>query len=46
MLVSRSFLEHHRLQREEEILGLTDFDVAPRHMASGYVDDDARLLSG
>ena len=46
MLVSRSFLQHHQLRHEEEILGLTDFDVAPRHMASGYVRDDARLLSG
>jgi len=46
MLVSQSFLQHHRMQHEREILGLTDFDVAPRHMASGYVHDDARLLSG
>ena len=46
MLVSRGFLQHHRLRHEREILGLTDFDVAPHHMASGYVRDDARLLSG
>src|SRR4051812_6712565 len=46
MLVSRSFLQHHRLRHEREILGLTDFDVAPHHMASGYVRDDARLLTG
>ncbi len=46
MLVSRSFLQHHQLRHEREILGLTDFDVAPHHMASGYVRDDARLLSG
>jgi AraC-like DNA-binding protein len=46
MLVSRSFLQHHRLRHEREILGLTDFDVAPHHMASGYVRDDQRLLSG
>jgi len=46
MLVSRSFLQHHQLRHEREILGLTDFDVAPHHMASGYVRDDARMLSG
>lgn len=46
MLVSRSFLQHHRLRHEREIIGLTDFDLAPHHMAAGYVRDDARLLSG
>lgn len=46
MLVSRSFLQHHQLRHEREILGLTDFDVAPHYMASGYVRDDARLLAG
>ena len=46
MLVSRSFLQHHQLRHERELLGRTDFDVAPHHMASGYVRDDARLLSG
>src|SRR5688500_8675031 len=46
MLVSRGFLRHHRLRHEREILGLTDFDLAPHHMAAGYVRDDARLLSG
>lgn len=46
MLLSRSFLQHYQLRHEREILGLTDFDVAPHPMASGYVRDDARLLSG
>ena len=46
MLVSRGFLQHHQLRHEREILGRTDFDVAPHHMASGYVRDDARLLTG
>jgi len=46
MLVSRGFLQNYQLRHEREILGLTDFDVAPQHMASGYVRDDARLLSG
>ena len=46
MLVGRGFLQNYQLRHEREILGLTDFDVAPHHMASGYVRDDARLLSG
>lgn len=46
MLISRSFLQHHQLRHESELLGLTDFDVAPHNMAAGYVRDDARLLSG
>jgi len=46
MLVSRSFLQHHQLRHERELIGLTDFDVAPHHMAAGYVRDDERLLSG
>ncbi len=46
MLVSRGFLQHHQMRHEQELVGLTDFDVTPHHMASGYVRDDARLLSG
>ena len=46
MLLSRSFLQHYQLRHECEILGMTDFDLAPHHMASGYVRDDKRLLSG
>jgi AraC-like DNA-binding protein len=46
MLVSRSFMQHYQMRHESEIIGFTDFDVAPLHMASGFVRDDARLLSG
>jgi len=46
MLVNRNFLQHYQLRHERDILGLTDFDVAPQDMASGYVRDDRRLLSG
>jgi AraC-like DNA-binding protein len=45
MLASRGFLRHHQLRHERDILGLTDFDLAPQHMAAGYVRDDLRLLS-
>ncbi|WP_240772723.1 AraC family transcriptional regulator [Phragmitibacter flavus] len=46
MLVSQSFLQHHQRRHESELLGLTDFDVAPQQMASGYLRDDAVLLAG
>lgn len=46
MLASRGFLQHHQMRQEPEILGLTDFDLVPHHMASGYVRDDALLLAG
>ena len=46
MLASRSFLQHHQMRHERELLGLTDFDVVPHHMAAGYVKDDLRLLAG
>lgn len=46
MFVGRNFLQHHQLRHEHELLGLTDFDVAPYPMASGYVSDDALLLAG
>ena len=46
MLASRAFLQHHQMRHERELLGLTDFDVVPHHMAAGYVRDDARLLAG
>lgn len=46
MLASRGFLQHHQMRHEREILGLTDFDLVPLHMASGYAQDDTRLLAG
>ncbi len=46
MLLSRNFLQNYQKRHERELLGLTDFDVAPQHMAAGFVRDDARLLSG
>jgi AraC-like DNA-binding protein len=46
MLASRGFLQNYQMRHEQELLGLTDFDVAPQHMVAGYVRDDARLLSG
>src|SRR5262249_18410748 len=36
----------YRMKSELEMLGLTDHDINPEAMASGYLQDDAQLLSG
>jgi len=46
MLASRGILDRYKMRHEREMLGLTDFDINPRHMAEHYVKDDRRLLSG
>lgn len=46
MFASRGILERYRMRHETEMLGLTDYDINPRHMADHYVRDDRRLLSG
>ena len=46
MLASRGILDHYWMRQECEMLGLTDFDINPRHMAEHYVKDERRLLSG
>jgi AraC-like DNA-binding protein len=43
MLVSRSILDRYGMSDETEMLGMTDFDLNPDHMASGYVADDAHI---
>ena len=46
MFVSQGILERYRMKSEQEMLGLTDRDINPEAMASGYLEDDAKLLSG
>lgn len=46
MFASRGILERYQMRHEAEMLGLTDYDINPRHMADHYVRDDRRLLSG
>ena len=46
MLASRGVLERYHMRGESEMLGLTDFDLNPNHMAGNYVSDDERLLTG
>jgi AraC-like DNA-binding protein len=46
MFVSQGILERYRMRTDEEMLGLTDYDINPGSMAKSYVEDDRRLLSG
>ena len=45
MFVSSGILERFHLKDEMEIVGLTDYDIAPTSMARSYVEDDRRLLN-
>ncbi|MCI0745568.1 MAG: AraC family transcriptional regulator [Verrucomicrobia subdivision 3 bacterium] len=44
MFASRSVLDLYGFGEETEIVGLTDFDLAPEQMAKSYVEDDAKIL--
>jgi AraC-like DNA-binding protein len=46
MFASRGLRERYSMEREGEILGMTDFDLNPDPMAESYVEDDRKLLSG
>jgi AraC-like DNA-binding protein len=45
MFASKGILQLYRMSDEREMLGLTDFDLNPEIMASGYVTDDQQLLA-
>jgi PAS domain S-box-containing protein len=38
------FVEKCGMRHEKELLGLTDFDVFPRHLAEKYVKDDQQVI--
>ena len=46
MVTSQSVLHRYNMVKDEEMLGLTDYDINPQSMAEGYVHDDERLLNG
>lgn len=46
MFASRAVLERYHMSDEDEILGITDFELNPGPMAEAYVRDDERLLNG
>jgi AraC-like DNA-binding protein len=44
--VNRGFLLNYALERIEEVLGRTDHDLSPPHLADQYQADDERVLEG
>jgi len=43
-MANRIFIQKCGLRRAEDLLGLTDYDVFPRHLAEKYIRDDARIV--
>ena len=44
--VNRGFLDNYGLNRAEQVLGKTDYDIAPAYLADAWVKDDQRVLRG
>lgn len=44
ILANRKDLENQGAKSEEEVLGKTDFDIFPRHIAEQFAQDDATVL--
>ncbi len=44
--VNRGFLLNYSLQQESEVVGKTDYDLSPRHLADQFRMDDEAVLEG
>lgn len=44
LYVNSAFLNNYNLARIEDVLGRTDHDLSPRHLADRFVEDDRRVL--
>jgi AraC-like DNA-binding protein len=44
--VNRGFLMNYALERVEQVIGRTDHDLSPAHLADQYRLDDERVLAG
>lgn len=44
--VNRGFLLNYALERVDDVIGKTDHDLSPAHLAEAYRLDDERVLSG
>lgn len=44
--VNRGFLLNYALERAEQVVGRTDYDLSPHHLADQYRLDDERALEG
>ncbi len=40
------FLEHIGVNALDQVIGLTDYDFAPRHIAEQFLADDRRTMKG
>ncbi|MEJ2442641.1 MAG: AraC family transcriptional regulator [Exilibacterium sp.] len=43
---NRHFLEHIGTHALDQVIGLTDYDFAPRHIAEQFLADDQRIIKG
>ena len=44
--VNRGFLDNYGLSNPEQVLGKTDYDIAPAYLADAWVRDDQKVLGG
>ena len=44
--VNRGFLLNYSLENRRQVIGRTDFDLSPHHLADQFRLDDARVLAG
>ena len=44
--INRGFLMNYSLERQSQVVGKTDYDLSPGHLADQYRLDDARVLAG
>jgi len=44
--VNRGFLLNYSLETQEQVVGKTDYDLSPRHLADQFRQDDALVLDG
>lgn len=44
--VNERLLNHYGVSSQAQVVGLTDFDFAPKHIARQFVTDDQRVMKG
>jgi AraC-like DNA-binding protein len=44
--VNRGFLLNYSLETQDQVVGKTDYDLSPRHLADQFRQDDALVLNG
>lgn len=46
MHANQAFIEHKKVKGLEQIIGKSDFDFSPSHIAKQFIQDDDKILSG